>query len=66
MKILKHGKLPTEDVICPHCGAELRYCRKDILSGYTCGDNGYGPFWYVVCPDCGEMIEAKDPVLWER
>ena len=32
MRIIKAGKKPNETriVTCPHCGAELELCRRDI------------------------------------
>ena len=65
MKVLKVGKIPTEQLTCPYCKSELEYEDSDITKqnycyqGGKCGKHtGYKEL--ITCPVCNTTITVGE------
>ncbi len=61
MKIIKHGNLVLPELMCKKCKCVFEYDEKDINKESVC-DNYlqiHGMNYWVVCPECGQIIKLN-------
>lgn len=62
MKVIKRGKIETFRAVCPSCGSELEYTKKDMKGNiYSDSDDRY-----VICPVCDWNVWHKFSVKQEE
>lgn len=69
-QIIRHGEQYANAIFlreCCNCGCQFEYERKDVHKTYYDQRDGF-EFWYVACPECGDItgFPKPEPIRCEK
>lgn len=75
MEVIEHGQDLSQNIVCPTCGAKIKFQPGEVQQGVQkfynvpaearkCFGGEYGPchigyYKYILCPDCKIEVRIK-------